>query len=147
MNAPFLFLLVDHWVLWKSLWVYLTFENTKTSEQDYAEDASAPTNSIVRQPYNFMEGDKVRTKRHVRISERAGYPHFHPQYRLQFRHEGDIFGHTFPTSNCLHLTPYKPWKSAKIVRLYSVCDVSCSWLVLLARLGISFPAQRSILTS
>ena len=102
-------------------WVYLPFNNTKTPEEDYAKDAPAPVNSIAGKPYNFMGGDKVRTKRHVRISEPAVYLPFHPQYWLQFRYEGDISDYTFPTSNCLHLAPYKPWKSAKIVRLYILC--------------------------
>jgi len=60
--------------------VYLTFDNTKTSDQDYAEDAPGPANSIAGQPFNVIEGDEARTKRHVRISERTSYLPFHPQY-------------------------------------------------------------------
>jgi len=52
----FCFYFVDYWVLWKRLWVYLTFDNTKTSDQVYAENAPAPANSITGQLYNVMEG-------------------------------------------------------------------------------------------
>jgi hypothetical protein len=60
--------------------MYLTFDNTKPSAQNYAEDAPAPANSIVGQSYNVKGWDKVRMKRQVRISERAGCLLFHPYY-------------------------------------------------------------------
>ena len=58
MNPPFFHLLITGKVgsSWRVSWVYQTFDNTKTSEYDYSEDAPAPANSIAGQPYNVKGG-------------------------------------------------------------------------------------------
>jgi hypothetical protein len=141
----FCFYFVDYWVLWKRLWVYLTFDNTKTSDQVYAENAPAPANSITGQLYNFMEG--IRCVRSATFRFQSA-----PFAYLSTRSTDSTFGMkvTFLTTRSLPQiasiwSPTYPENVQKL--LSSVYDMTCFWLVLLERLGISFPAQSFTLTA
>lgn len=124
--------------------MYQTFDNTKTSEYDYSEDAPAPANSIAGQPYNVKGGgDNMRTKCQVR--NRGA-----PVAYLSIRSTDAIFGMkvTFLTTSSLpqiaSISP--PTNSENLQKLYIYTPyMTCLALDRFYWHGLASPSRRRAL--